>query len=75
VWDVGRLIDAHFEQRLYINSRRKELESRAHQFRVVEKRLLIRFKDTTPAPLQHLDTLLEVRLSLQVHHCPLYHID
>jgi len=37
---------------------RKELDSRAHQFRVVQKRMLTRFKDKTPTPLQKLDTLL-----------------
>jgi Bardet-Biedl syndrome 9 protein len=53
-----RLIDDHFEQRVQIAALRKELDARAHQLRVVQKRLLIRFKDTTPQPLQHLDTLL-----------------
>jgi len=54
-----RLIDEHFDQRVSIAALRKELDSRAHQLRVVQKRLLIRFKDKTPSPLQHLDTLLE----------------
>jgi hypothetical protein len=35
-----------------------ELNDRAHQFRVVEKRLLVRFKDRNPAPLNNLDLLL-----------------
>ena len=54
-----RLIDEHFDQRVSIASLRKELDARAHQLRVVQKRLLIRFKDKTPSPLQHLDTLIE----------------
>lgn len=35
------------------------LSERAVQFRAIERRLLTRFKEKTPAPLQHLDTLLE----------------
>ena len=35
------------------------LEERAQQFRAIERRLLTRFKDKTPAPLVNLDTLLE----------------
>lgn len=35
------------------------LSERAIQFRAIERRLLARFKEKTPAPLQHLDTLLE----------------
>lgn len=35
------------------------LSERAVQFRAIQRRLLTRFKDKTPAPLQHLDTLLD----------------
>lgn len=35
------------------------LEQRAQQFRMIQKRLLTKFKDKTPSPLQNLDTLLE----------------
>ena len=34
------------------------LEERASQFRAIQRRLLTRFKDKTPAPLANLDTLL-----------------
>lgn len=37
----------------------ERLAERAHQFRSIQKRLLVRFKDRNPAPLQHLDVLLE----------------
>ena len=37
---------------------RQMLEERAAQFRAIQKRLLTRFKDKTPAPLANLDTLL-----------------
>ena len=35
------------------------LSQRASQFRAIQRRLLTRFKDKTPAPLANLDTLLE----------------
>ena len=37
----------------------KMLEERASQFRAIQRRLLTRFKDKTPAPLANLDTLLD----------------
>lgn len=56
-----RIIDRHFEHRVMMSQLQSDLEVKAHQFRVVQKRLLMRFKDKSPAPLQHLDTLLETR--------------
>ncbi|NWU71421.1 PTHB1 protein, partial [Pterocles burchelli] len=53
------LIDRHFELRLNAEKFQELLSERALQFRAIERRLLTRFKDKTPAPLQHLDTLLE----------------
>ncbi|NXT68361.1 PTHB1 protein, partial [Chaetops frenatus] len=53
------LIDRHFEIRLNAEKYQELLSERAVQFRAIERRLLTRFKDKTPAPLQHLDTLLE----------------
>ncbi|NXC64661.1 PTHB1 protein, partial [Aleadryas rufinucha] len=53
------LIDRHFELRLNAEKFQELLSGRAVQFRAIERRLLTRFKDKTPAPLQHLDTLLE----------------
>ncbi|KAJ7322650.1 hypothetical protein JRQ81_018937 [Phrynocephalus forsythii] len=53
------LIDQHFELRLNAVKYEQLLSERAIQFRAIQRRLLARFKDKTPAPLQHLDTLLE----------------
>ncbi|XP_060103624.1 protein PTHB1 [Heteronotia binoei] len=53
------IIDHHFELRLNAGKYEQLLSERAIQFRAIERRLLARFKDKTPAPLQHLDTLLE----------------
>ena len=38
---------------------RELLDQRAQQFRSIQKRLLTKFKDKNPSPLQNLDTLLE----------------
>lgn len=35
------------------------MNDRAHQFRLIQKRLLVRYKDRNPAPLNNLDVLLE----------------
>uniref|UniRef100_A0A5F5PSR1 Bardet-Biedl syndrome 9 n=1 Tax=Equus caballus TaxID=9796 RepID=A0A5F5PSR1_HORSE len=53
------LIDHHFELRINGEKLEELLSERAVQFRAIQRRLLTRFKDKTPAPLQHLDTLLD----------------
>uniref|UniRef100_F7EHB9 Bardet-Biedl syndrome 9 n=1 Tax=Callithrix jacchus TaxID=9483 RepID=F7EHB9_CALJA len=53
------LIDRHFELRMNGEKLEELLSERAVQFRAIQRRLLTRFKDKTPAPLQHLDTLLD----------------
>ena len=51
-------IDDHFELREKIAQAKKRLEDRSYQFRIVEKRLINRFKDKNPTPLNNLDFLL-----------------
>ncbi|XP_066210488.1 protein PTHB1 isoform X1 [Saccopteryx leptura] len=53
------LIDHHFELRVNGENLEELLAERAVQFRAIQRRLLTRFKDKTPAPLQHLDSLLD----------------
>ncbi|KAK6166671.1 hypothetical protein SNE40_023310 [Patella caerulea] len=53
------LIEAHFEYRMNAVKCEEMLGQRASQFRVIQRRLLTKFKDKTPSPLQNLDTLLE----------------
>lgn len=53
------LIDHHFELRINGEKLEELLAERAVQFRAIQRRLLTRFRDKTPAPLQHLDTLLD----------------
>ncbi|XP_071103490.1 protein PTHB1-like [Haliotis cracherodii] len=53
------LVDVHFEFRLNAEKCKEVLEQRAQQFRMIQKRLLTKFKDKTPSALQNMDTLLE----------------
>ncbi|KAJ8377428.1 hypothetical protein AAFF_G00260330 [Aldrovandia affinis] len=52
-------VDQHFELRVGAQKFQDLLSERAVQFRAIQRRLLTRFKDKTPAPLQNLDTLME----------------
>ncbi|KAJ7985514.1 hypothetical protein DPEC_G00352840 [Dallia pectoralis] len=52
-------VDHHFELRLNAQKYQDLLSERAVQFRAIQRRLLTRFKDKTPAPLQNLDTMME----------------
>lgn len=52
-------IDKHFGCRLALVSARAELEKKAQQFRAVQKRLLVRYKDKNAPPLENLDWLLQ----------------
>jgi Bardet-Biedl syndrome 9 protein len=51
-------ITAHFETRRSLNDLLSRLNDTAHQFRMVQKRLLVRFKDRNPTPLGGLDSLM-----------------
>lgn len=53
------IIDSRYELRVQQRNYREMLSQRAQQFRAVQRRLLTRFKDKTPTPLQNMDTLLE----------------
>ncbi|XP_072268329.1 protein PTHB1 isoform X2 [Pyxicephalus adspersus] len=53
------LVDQHFEFRMNTEKYENLLSERAVQFRAIQRLLLTRFKDKTPAPLQNLDTLLD----------------
>jgi len=57
--DYFAAIDAHFEARGRVLAVRRALGARAQELRSVQKRVLARFKDKTPAPLGSLNTLLE----------------
>jgi Bardet-Biedl syndrome 9 protein len=48
-----------FQCRIQDASLMQMLEERANQYRVIQKRILTRFKDKTPASLQNLDALLD----------------
>ncbi|GAX83403.1 hypothetical protein CEUSTIGMA_g10828.t1 [Chlamydomonas eustigma] len=57
--DFFEVVDHHFEIRLRAGDLRKKLEDRAIQFRNIEKRLLMKFKDKNPSPLNQLDFLMD----------------
>jgi Bardet-Biedl syndrome 9 protein len=56
--DYFHLMDDHFALRKHLEELRSDLASRTQQYRVIQKRLLVRFKDRNPSPLNHLDALL-----------------
>ena len=53
------MIDGHFEARGRVLAIRKELSRRAQELRSIQKRMLVRFKDKSPAPMGNMDTLME----------------
>jgi len=58
ITEIFSAIDAHFETRQRIQQLLSELNDCSHQFRMIQKRLLVRFKDRNPTPLAGLDTLM-----------------
>lgn len=63
VSSVGNYIEQHFKFRKALAELKQMLATRTQQFRVGEKRLLARFKDKTPSPLQNLDDFLYANYS------------
>ena len=53
------IIDEHFERRQDLDRFSESLNRAAHQYRVVEKRLLSRFRDRNLSPLDKLDVVSE----------------
>lgn len=53
-----QIIEAHFKVRKTIVELTSQLNDYSHQFRMVEKRLLVRYKDRNPTPLAGLDLLM-----------------
>ena len=51
-------IKSHFELRGKLSEQLSLLNDSAHQYRMVQKRLLVRFKDRNPTPLLGLDALM-----------------
>lgn len=56
--DYFGLLDDHFALRKHLDELRSDLKDRTQQYRVIQKRLLVRFKDRNASPLNQLDTLL-----------------
>lgn len=52
------MIELHFQIRSVLNDLLSQLNDRAHQFRMIQKRLLVRYKDRNPTPLGGIDILM-----------------
>jgi Bardet-Biedl syndrome 9 protein len=57
--DFFGIVDRHHAVRQQYAANNVRLGNRARQFRAIQKRLLMRFKDKNPVALVHLDSLLE----------------
>ena len=66
------VINEHFKLRLLLVQLNSQLNDLAHQFRLVQKRLLVRFKDRNPTPLGGLDFLLKETYSKIIQLSKLY---
>lgn len=58
--DFFSVIDSHFEARKSVQSQENDLSKLTEQYTAIQKRLLVRFKDKNPAPLNNLDYLLQL---------------
>mmetsp|Transcript_45793 Transcript_45793/g.143249 ORF Transcript_45793/g.143249 Transcript_45793/m.143249 type:complete len:891 (-) Transcript_45793:279-2951(-) len=56
--DFFSQIDEHFACRVELRQLRSEMNDAAQQYRVIERRLLVRFKDRNPVALNKLDVLM-----------------
>lgn len=52
-------VGSHHAARVSVRSSESALNDVCHQFRIIEKRMLVRFKDSRPAPIHHLDKLMQ----------------
>jgi len=59
IHEVNELLDEHNAIKERITEREGELEKLSSLYRAIQKRLLLRFKDKNPAPLNNLDLLLK----------------
>jgi len=57
--DYFQVIETHFKCRRQLQKSMNQLKDRAHQFRSIQKRLLVRFKDRNPTPLNGMDLLFQ----------------
>lgn len=62
--DYFTVVDEHFSARRALLAAYSVLNDRAHEYRLVTKRLLVRAKDRAPPPLSGLDVLMD---SVQSH--------
>ena len=58
--DFFTVIDQHFETRKTVAAQEEDLGKLTEQYTAIQKRLLVRFKDKNPAPLNNIDYLLQL---------------
>ena len=56
--DYYAAIDDHHATRVALRVAESALNSACHRYRIIQKRLLVRFKDSRPADIQNLDLLM-----------------
>lgn len=56
--DVLAAVDQHFAARVRVLEAHRSLNDRGHQYRMVQRRLLSRYRDRTPAAMGGMDVLL-----------------
>ncbi|KRX10421.1 hypothetical protein PPERSA_10520 [Pseudocohnilembus persalinus] len=57
--DLFSQIDEHYSLRQELKKCKEQLDKKTIEFRTIQKRLLTRFKEKNPAPLNNLDLLLQ----------------
>ncbi|KAL4441100.1 hypothetical protein ABPG74_002050 [Tetrahymena malaccensis] len=57
--DFFTVVDAHYLLRHKLLDNKELLEKKATEFRTIQKRLLTRFKEKNPAPINNLDILMQ----------------
>jgi Bardet-Biedl syndrome 9 protein len=58
--DYFSLLDDHFGLRTHLQTLGTDLADRARQFRIIQKRLLVRFRDRNPTLVDNLESLLRM---------------
>lgn len=62
------VIDTHFQARLKLQQHQQTLAELAQQFRAVQKRLLVRFRERNPTPINSLELLFDETFALLQTH-------
>ena len=67
--DLFSRIGEHYSIRQQLKAEKSKLEKNTEQFRLVQKRMLTRFKEKNPSPLNNLHLLLSSAYQQIIGHC------